>query len=71
MFRTRSVRGVPMGLTTKVYFDFDIHRIYCKKRMMENIPFLFHPMARIIKALENEVLKMRLGADIKHTKHFN
>ena len=59
-----------MGLTRKVYFDFDIHRIYCKKckkRMMENIPFLSHPMARITKALENEVLKMRLGADIKHT----
>ena len=35
--------------------------------MMENIPFLFHPMARITKALENEVLKMRLGADIKYT----
>ena len=68
--RTRSVRGVPMGLTTKVYFDFDIHRIYCKKckkRMMEKIPFLSLPMARITKALENEILKMRLGADIKHT----
>ena len=68
--RRRLVRGVPMGIIKVVYFEFDIHRIYCKNRKVENIPFLSHPTARLTKALESEVLNMRLGADIKHTAKY-
>lgn len=71
--RRRLVRGVPMGIIKVVYFEFDIHRIYCKdckNRKLENIPFLSHPTARVTKALESEVLNMRLGADIKHTAKY-
>ena len=37
---------------------------------IENIPFLSHPTVRLTKALESEVLNMRLGADIKHTTKY-
>jgi transposase len=59
--RDRKVQGPPCG-TKKVYFEFDVHKVYCsncKQQSVEEFSFLSHPKARITKALERTLIELR------------
>ena len=59
--RTRLIQALPYG-KYQLYFEVDIHRIYCPKcgRMfVEELPFISHPQARITTALERTLVELR------------
>ena len=64
----RLVHGEPMGCCHEVIFEFTTHLLYCpacKIRMVEHIPFLTHPWARMTKSLERTVLELRQHMSIR------
>ena len=59
--RTRRIQALPYG-TMELYFEVDVHRIYCPKcgrEFAETLPFLSHPKARITTALERTLIELR------------
>lgn len=59
--RTRRIQALPYG-SSELYFEVDIHRIYCPKcrqTSVETLPFLSHPKARITTALERTLIELR------------
>jgi len=70
--RRRRVRGVPYG-TMAVFFEFTVHRVYCRKCRrvgVETLPFLSRPDARITSAMERTLLELRPCMSIKALSDF-
>ena len=69
----RLVHGEPMGCCHEVIFEFTTHLLYCpacKIRMVEHIPFLSHPWARMTKSLERTVLELRQHMSIRAVANY-
>ena len=69
----RLVHGEPMGCCHEVIFEFTTHLLYCpacKIRMVEHIPFLTHPWARMTKSLERTVLELRQHMSIRAVANY-
>lgn len=72
--RTRYVQGLPNGKLL-TFFRLSVHQCWChrcQKSFYESFPFLSSPKARITKALEQLILKLRAEMSIKGiAEHFN
>ena len=72
--RTRYVQGLPNGKLL-TFFRLSVHQCWChrcQKPFYESFPFLSSPKARITKALEQLILKLRAEMSIKGiAEHFN
>ena len=72
--RTRYVQGLPSGKLL-TFFRLSVHQCWChrcQKPFYESFPFLSSPKARITKALEQLILKLRAEMSIKGiAEHFN
>lgn len=69
----RLVLGEPMGCCREVIFEFTTHLLYCpacKIHMVEHIPFLTHPWARMTKSLERTVLELRQYMSIRAVANY-
>ena len=72
--RERYVQGLPNGKLL-TFFRLSVHQCWChrcQKSFYESFPFLSSPKARITKALEQLILKLRSEMSIKGiAEHFN
>ena len=72
--RERYVQGLPNGKLL-TFFKLSVHQCWCphcQKAFYESFPFLSSPKARITKALEQFILKLRAEMSIKGiAEHFN
>ena len=72
--RERYVQGLPNGKLL-TFFRLCVHQCWChrcQKSFYESFPFLSSPKARITKALEQLILKLRAEMSIKGiAEHFN
>ena len=72
--RGRYVQGLPNGKLL-TFFRLSVHQCWChrcQKSFYESFPFLSSPKARISKALERLILKLRAEMSIKGiAEHFN
>ena len=72
--RPRYVQGLPNGKLL-TFFRLSVHQCWChrcQKPFYESFPFLSSPKARITKALEQLILKLRAEMSIKGiAEHFN
>ena len=72
--RERYVQGLPNGKLL-TFFRLSVHQCRChrcRKSFYESFPFLSSPKARITKALEQLMLKLRAAMSIKGVaEHFN
>ncbi|MBE6366907.1 MAG: transposase family protein, partial [Lentisphaerae bacterium] len=71
--RSRRIRGEPLGNCRQVVLELTIHRLYCPRchfRVLEHIPFLSHPKARLTKTLERTILELRPHMSIQALANF-
>ena len=67
VLKRRRIRGLPSG-TAEVFFEFDVHRLYCpkcRKQKMEELHFLSHAKERMTRSLERTVLELRKHMSIQ------
>lgn len=67
VMKRRRVRGLPSG-TSEVFFEFDVHRLYCLKcrnQKLEELHFLSHAKSRMTRSLERTVLELRKHMSIQ------
>ena len=67
VMKRRRIRGLPCG-TSEVFFEFDVHRLYCprcRSQKMEELHFLSHAKSRMTRSLERTVLELRKHMSIR------